>query len=102
MREAIARAPPGLLHLRIHCSKKDRIPEGRLYDPAAAAPLGPPRFVLGDEASRSLEPRDAETIHFRAGRPRVDEILEEEIEATAPGDWVAVGVCGPVRHRHRS
>lgn len=104
LQEALSHAPPGLLHIRIHCSKKEKIPEDRLFDAEkdAEQPLGPPRFVLGDESSRAMEPREAVAIKFRAGRPRVDEILEEEIEMTAPEDWVSVGVCGPVSRRASS
>lgn len=115
--EAMDRAPPGLLDVRIYCTRPDkcggsrvrstdlgRIPPDQLFDPSALA-LGPQRFLARSsgiarpqtrrgsmplvDLTPARQPSDKpRTLYLRPGRPRVDELIESEIEATARSDWV--------------
>ena len=119
-------APAGLLHVKVYCSRKESCVEARtrpadvssipddLLFVAGEHDSGPQRFVVADHLIRKKAEAPSEkraeppVIRFHAGRPRVDELLEAEIQACAPTDWVrqardetpltaqvAVGVCGP-------
>ena len=107
LEDAMAHAPPGLLHVKIYCSRKERcahalrarnadapsIPDDLLYV-GGEQDVGPQRFVVADHLSgkKSSSPPEKASeppvIRFHAGRPRVDELLEAEIEGSAPTDWV--------------
>ena len=52
-----------------------------------------PQYTLQPPTQTQVTP--VQTIRFLSGRPQVEELIEAEIEATAPTDRVAVGVCGP-------
>ena len=118
------RAPPGLLDVRIYCTRPekcgdrelrsadlDRIPPDQLYNPSAPV-LGPQRFLarssgiarpqtrrgsvpLVDLTPARQPPDKPRTLYLRPGRPRVDELIESEIAATARSDWVRRSMCSP-------
>ncbi|KAG8996567.1 hypothetical protein FRB93_000709 [Tulasnella sp. JGI-2019a] len=103
LREAIALAPPGFLHVKIYVTSKTFIADTKAVasvlsteqSPCPSTSLAPSTTVEYHHPNPNPTVPIDSLSNLILGRPDVRDLLDKEIAATDYSDYFAVGTCGP-------